>query len=283
MSEWKEEPNFYQILGVPEWAGKAKIKEAAARVGKQLKSEYDAANLTAAQRERIRVIETAFLTLTDDRKRREYDQRRMEPEWSRGEGLFRSGRTDKGSEPAPLHLRTNETVYRDGREHLRAGRYVEAAVCFRQLMRYDENNTFLLRQIASAYRHGGQTGLAVRALERAIELEPDDWESYLTLGKLHERRERLLSARRCFKLAYRLNPESPAVVTQYKRGSLVLERAARRAKSVLRTFAPDRKARSLRLSDGWITRNALVRVAATARQMARPKPNRQTLRYTGLL
>jgi tetratricopeptide (TPR) repeat protein len=185
------------------------------------------------------------------------------------------------------------------------------------VIRYEKNNPFLLKLMAKAYQNAGEPGFSVQAIEQAIELEPDDWETHIMHGMLQEQKKKLGSARRSFRLAYRLNPTNPAVIIQFDRGSLVLEKVVLRLKAGLRHVKPDAAAksfhlsggpivkemlmtwrldtklrhffadclpdphaRSFRLEDGLITRDLVVRLVEATGEKLKPKPNRFTFRFT---
>jgi tetratricopeptide (TPR) repeat protein len=308
-----ELPNYYDILGIPEYASALKIKEAYVALDQKCRYEWDADDPTDNCREEMGAIEEAYLVLSDAAKRRQYDELRLTDQ------ATIHALKAKAAFQMPTDFRAREAIYRQGLEHLRNGRNADAAVCLRKVMQHEKNNPFLLKLTAKAYLAAGQSRLATQVIEKVIELEPDDWDGYLMLGKLREQQKKLLAARRCFRLAYRLNSRNPLVVAEFERGSLVLEKIVIGLRSALRHLAPDPNARSLRLSDGLIrgemlatlkanrkvrcffagflpdqharsfrledgliTRRMVARAAAVAREKLTPRPSRYTFRYTGV-
>jgi len=270
-------PNYYKVLGIPEYSSNAKVKQAHAELMHKFRKEQDEGLCGPAFEERRQLVEEAYQVLSNDKRRREFDQFIL--------GNKQKIYTVEGTAivQMPSDFTVNEIMYRDGLEHLANGRYDQAVMCFKKVLQYDKDNPFLLKLIAKSYENSGEAVFAQQAIERAIELEPDDWESQLTIGKIQEMQKRLLAARKSFRLAYQLNPKNREVITQFDRGSLVLEKISLGVKWGFRHFQPDSKAKSFQLSDGLITVDIMMnwKIEDKLRwffAQFRPNPNARSFR-----
>ena len=123
--------NYYDILGVKENASQDDIKKSYRKLAKE--NHPDA----GGNEDKFKKISEAYDTLSDDQKRRMYDQRRTNPFGGNGgfEDMFGSMFNNRGNQPRPVHT-TNITVqvgvlksYQGGKQTLNYRRQMKCNTC----------------------------------------------------------------------------------------------------------------------------------------------------------
>lgn len=106
---------------------------------------------------------------------------------------FKRKIAEKAPDPAtpvadtPLQqVRTPQTVKGQGDEHLKAGRYVDAERCYRQVMESDAQYPAALINLGFVFREQGRIHEAREVLERAVRIAAEDADSHYLLGSILE-------------------------------------------------------------------------------------------------
>jgi tetratricopeptide (TPR) repeat protein len=119
----------------------------------------------------------------------------------------------------PLLLRAAELLPEDanvmlnlGAVHMLQGRFAEAATVLKEAIKSSPDEPLLwcnlgaaLLQVPTAETEESER-LAIRAFERALELDDDAGQVAYNLGLIHRRREDWEAAARCFRLALEADP-----------------------------------------------------------------------------
>jgi tetratricopeptide (TPR) repeat protein len=71
-----------------------------------------------------------------------------------------------------------------GERYSAKGKYREAAIQYLNAIKIDKNYAAAHYDLAQAYMHLGQFGVAYKELQRAVDLQPGDWKARIDLGKL---------------------------------------------------------------------------------------------------
>ena len=88
--------------------------------------------------------------------------------------------------PAPPQVRHPQTIKQQGDEHLKAGRYVDAERCYRQVAESDANYPAALINLGFVLREQGRIDEAREVLERAVRIAAEDPDSHYLLASILE-------------------------------------------------------------------------------------------------
>jgi tetratricopeptide (TPR) repeat protein len=274
----REFTNHYEVLGVPEYASNAQVKTSYLAISRILERNLDQRRVTinglAVTPEQVFV---AYRTLTNPEKRAWFDvalqQQRAHP--TIGE--------DGAMTVKPVELLSyTERMYWEAVERVQDRDYEQALICLSKLRKFERDHPLILRLIATVHLVTGAPEFGVPLAQQACELEPENEENFLVLGRLHEAMRKFRAARTCYQNAHQINPENLTVREQFERGSLVFEQVRRGIVWFVKCFLPDRNARSFRYQEGVITIHHMIKfVRCTIRRMS-PQPNDLTFRYTGV-
>jgi Tetratricopeptide repeat len=112
--------------------------------------------------------------------------------------------------------------YRQGKEHLLAGRYGLAVHVLRQALAADPGSTASMNALAIAYGRVGREDLSLRWFERALQVDPGSLHTLNNIGFWALERGQLDLARRYLSRAYRIAPHDTRIAANLDLlGSLV--------------------------------------------------------------
>lgn len=107
---------------------------------------------------------------------------------------------------AALRFRGTQEAVERARTAAAAREWETARAAYQEAIAASPDSAFLLRELAAVERQSGQTEQALAHVTRAIELDPSDRASYVTLGELREQAGDLEGAERAYEAARRLEP-----------------------------------------------------------------------------
>jgi tetratricopeptide (TPR) repeat protein len=193
------EQDYYQILGVKREAKEREIKRAYHRLARERHPDK-AGSPDEAKRlqEEFAWITTAYNTLKDKQKRAEYDahlqkQRKKESggdavETKAAAAPAKTGGSAPGKGASVQHRASiAQRAYTKGVQLFAAGDYDRACEFFEAAIKNNDSEAMYYAKLGQAMMkaHKGFSQ-AVRAMQRAIELDPYNTEHRLALGKIYE-------------------------------------------------------------------------------------------------
>ena len=113
-------------------------------------------------------------------------------------------------------------------EALRAidgGRFAEAEQKYRDVLRQDEQNMYILANLAAVQMDQEKIADAEATLQKALAIEPNDAPSLYLMGNIKLRQEKLAEAFEALSLSAKLDPEKPQ--TQYFLGKTLVQKGDR--------------------------------------------------------
>jgi tetratricopeptide (TPR) repeat protein len=186
--------NYYELLGVSRVATEEEIKRAYFSLAR--KYHPDRFNREIGEmsliNEVFNAITTAYRTLSDEEKRKQYEAQLSSPVQELIEDLAKKA----------------EVKYRQGRTLYNQGMYEEAIIFFEEAIRLKRNKAdyYLLLAMAEsklpAYKKKAEQDYL-----RAVEMEPWNPEGYLGLGMLYLSEGLRIKAKRQFKKALEVDPD----------------------------------------------------------------------------
>lgn len=173
--------DYYEILGVAETATKTEIKKAYFGLVRQYPPEKEP--------EKFKEYRKAYEVLFDENSRKEYDSINSIPEFYRD-------------------------VLKYAMDMMAAGEYEAAIDQFKNITdRYpDLLNVYAM--LAEAYSMNGNTGNAVKILEKLVKLEPDNMAYQRSLGAAYAERGFNKKALKQFEKTLKLEPDNPDVYAE---------------------------------------------------------------------
>jgi len=271
--------NHYRVLGVPIFADLNQIKVASTALMRLIDRDKEGQGLQInGHLVNSLKIQNAFNVLADGYSRARYDVHLFESIFSKMDSMD----SDGFEHLSLFNYSENERQYLYAMHALEIGRFRLALRNLKKVMKFEKENTHILRWIAQTYLAFGYHSFAIKAMENALSLEPDNADNYLLLGRILEADGCLRSARRNYRVAYRMNPQRVDIREQYERGSLLFEKLSCCSKNLLTHFIPDPSARSFRYQDGLLTIAMVITAAHCFISRLQPMPISQTFKYTGL-
>jgi curved DNA-binding protein CbpA len=186
--------NYYEILGVPKAASSAEVRQAYVRLAKERHPDLftDPAEKARAH-EFFKEVTTAFNTLSNDRRRQEYDLESQKP---------------KATAPKEIAREAFET----GAQKLKVRDFHEAVQQFRVSVRLAPEEPRYHAALSLALAHNPHwIREAIESIERAIHLAPAEPGYHLEMARLLDGQGLKLRARKAAEAALRLAPQDPRV------------------------------------------------------------------------
>lgn len=187
-------PSFYELLGVARDAKAEEIRRAYLQLARDRHPDrFTAPDEKQRAQESFRDITTAFNTLSNERRRQEYDAELASPQATTAEGQARE-------------------AFARGSERLKAQDYHEAVELLRvavHLMPAEISYRLTLAQALA--QNPTWMREAVETLDEAARLQPRNGLVQAELARLLARQGLKLRARRALEAALRLAPQDPAV------------------------------------------------------------------------
>jgi curved DNA-binding protein CbpA len=186
--------SYYEILGVAKTASSAEVRQAYVRLAKERHPDLftDPAEKARAH-EFFKEVTTAFNTLSNDRRRQEYDQELQKP---------------KAAPPQEIARRAFET----GAQRLKARDFHEAVQQFRVAVRLVPEEARYHAALSSALSNNPHwIREAIESVDAAIRLDPARPAYHASLALLLHGQGLTLRARKAAEGALRLAPGDPDV------------------------------------------------------------------------
>ena len=187
--------SYYEILGVPKTASTAEVRQAYARLARERHPDRftDPAEKARAH-EFFRDLTTAFNALSNEKSRREYDVDLQRPKTAVPEEIARH-------------------AFETGIARLKARDFHEAVQQLRVAVRHMPDEARYHAALSAALAHNPHwVRDAIEAIERAIQLAPQEPAFHLSLARLLDGQGLKLRARKAAEAALRLAPSDPGVV-----------------------------------------------------------------------
>ena len=186
--------SYYEILGVSKTATSAEVRQAYVRLAKERHPDRftDPAEKARAH-EFFKEVTTAFNTLSNDRRRQEYDQELQKP---------------KAAAPEEIARRAFET----GVQKIKARDFHEAVQQLRVAVRLAPQDARYHAALSAALSNNPHwVREAIETIEAAIKLDPACAPYQATLARLLLGQGLTLRARKAAEAALRLAPHDPEV------------------------------------------------------------------------
>lgn len=274
-------PNYYKILGVPEYSSAKQIKEAFIILSRRMKRNHNNPPVGKAIRLNADDLLEAYAVLSSKARRQKFD-RMLTKQRSATSYKVTTAIYDTTIDEEFENVSYGEKLYRKGLSHLLIGRHQKALKCFRKLLSFEKDNPLVYYNLARAYFMGNANSFARKNIEHAIQFDPTNENFHLLLGKIFERSNKPFAAGKCYAKAYELNPNNPQANVNYDRGSIFIEKIMRAAVRILTHFKPDPHARTLKYKEGLLTKQKVRNFFQNFSTYLRLLPPNQTFRYTGL-
>jgi curved DNA-binding protein CbpA len=184
--------NYYEILGVSKTASSAEVRQAYVRLAKERHPDRftDPAEKARAH-EFFKEVTTAFNTLSNDRRRQEYDQELLKP---------------RSTDPQEIARDAFET----GVQRLKARDFHEAVQQFRVAVRFVPGEARYRAALSQALANNPHwIREAIESIEAAIKLDPARPAYQASLALLLHGQGLTLRARKAVEAALRLAPDDP--------------------------------------------------------------------------
>ncbi len=186
--------NYYELLGVSRVASEEEIKKAYFNLARKYHPDRFNAALTdhGLINEVFNAITTAYRTLSEPDKRKQYDQQLMAPAQETADDLAKKA----------------EIKYRQGKTLYNQGMYEEAIIFLEEAIRLKRAKAdyFLLLAMAES-RLPAYKKKAEEDFLRAIEMEPWNAEGYVGLGLLYLGEGLKVRAKKQFQKALEIDPD----------------------------------------------------------------------------
>jgi curved DNA-binding protein CbpA len=187
--------SYYEILGVPRTATSAEVRQAYVKLARERHPDRfpDPAEKARAQ-DFFKELTTAFNTLSNDRRRQEYDLELQKP---------------KAAAPQEIARHAFET----GAQKLKARDFHEAVQQLRVAVRLVPEEPRYHAALSLALAHNPHwVREAIESIERAIQLAPQEPGYHLEMARLLDGQGLKLRARKAAEAALRLAPQDARVV-----------------------------------------------------------------------
>lgn len=187
--------NYYEILGVAKTASSAEVRSAYARLAKERHPDRftDPAEKAKAH-EFFRDLTTAFNTLSNERRRQEYDQELLKPRAVGPEEIARQ-------------------AFETGAQKIKAKEFHEAVQQLRVAVRLVPNDSRYHAALSVALAHNPHwVREAIEAIEKAIQLAPQEPGYHIEMARLLDSQGLKLRARKAAEAALQLAPSDPRVI-----------------------------------------------------------------------
>jgi curved DNA-binding protein CbpA len=198
--------SYYEILGVPRTASSAEVRQAYVKLARERHPDRftDPAEKARAQ-EFFKDLTTAFNTLSNDRRRQEYDQESQKP---------------KAAVPQEIARHAFET----GAQRIKERDFHEAVQQFRVAVRLVPEEARYHAALSSALSHNPHwIREAIESIEKAIHLAPEEPALHIELARLLDGQGLKLRARKAAEAALRLAPQDPRVIVAVAELGVVAE------------------------------------------------------------
>lgn len=194
--------DYFEILGVPTTATKDQIQEAFIKLAKENHPDKHGHSASAEIRQLVeeiyQLLNTAHDTLVDATERQRYVAR------------LKSGQRPEMSEDIGKILAA-ESKFQRGEELLTHEHFTDAFMCFQDAIRlYEDEGEFHAYLGWAQYRANPDNAMAVaaalRALTKAVALNPKSEKGYLFMGQIYKAQGKVKEAERQFEKAIQCNP-----------------------------------------------------------------------------
>jgi curved DNA-binding protein CbpA len=187
--------SYYEILGVPRTASSAEVRAAYVRLARERHPDrFQDPEEKARAQEFFKDLTTAFNTLSNDRRRQEYDQESQKP---------------KAAAPQEIARQAFET----GAQKLKARDFHEAVQQFRVAVRLVPEDARYHAALSTALSNNPHwIREAIESIERAIHLAPEEPGYHIEMARLLDGQGLKLRARKAAEAALRLAPLDPRVI-----------------------------------------------------------------------
>lgn len=185
-------PNYYELLGVGRTATAAEVRQAYLRLAREKHPDLfsDPAEKARAQRF-FQDLTTAFNTLQNENRRREYDAEVERP---------------KPVTPAEIA----QEAYARGLQMLEAGQLQDAVTALHAAVHHAPNEARYHAVLGRALgRHPPAAREAIQAFERAVQLAPGSASFHAELAALFLKQGLRLRAQKAAEQALRIDPKEP--------------------------------------------------------------------------
>jgi len=187
--------DYYELLGVPPTAAAAEIRRAYAQLAK---ARHPDRYTDPVEKERaqsfFKDLTTAFNTLVNDARRREYDAGRSRPTPHTPEEIARD-------------------AYQSAAQALEAGQYQDRVTFLRTAVHHAPGVAEYHAALGRALGRNPQTTReAIQCLEKASHLEPSNGGHFADLAMLFHSQGLKLRAQKALETAQRLSPRDPRVL-----------------------------------------------------------------------
>jgi tetratricopeptide (TPR) repeat protein len=145
----------------------------------------------------------------------------------------------------------------EARRAIDSGRFQDAEKMYRDVLRQDENNVFILANLAAVQIDQEKVADAEGTLKKALDIDPQDPASLYLMGSVRLRQDKFDEALEVLSLSAKIDPDKPQ--TQYFLGKALMHKGSRGpAETALR--------KAIQLKPGWGDAHYLLAVLYATQQ-----------------